>query len=45
MRKAVLVVDDDEPVLRVAEDALIAMNYTVLATSDPQRAIRIATSG
>lgn len=42
MRKTLLVVDDDEPVLRVAEDALIAMNYTVLATSDPQRAIRIA---
>jgi DNA-binding NtrC family response regulator len=42
MTHTILVVDDDEHIRRMSEDALVAMGYVVFETGDPQRAIRIA---
>jgi len=42
MAETILVVDDDESVRAVAQQALLAQGYTVLETGDPQQAMRIA---
>ena len=42
MTHTILVVDDDEHICAMAEDALVSMGYVVFVTGDPQRAIRIA---
>jgi DNA-binding NtrC family response regulator len=40
--ETILVVDDDEEVLSLAVDVLMAAGYTVLSTSDPRQALRLA---
>lgn len=39
MKRRVLVVDDDAPILEVLEMRLVAMGFDVTATSDPHRAL------
>ena len=40
--QTILVVDDDEEVLSLAVDILTDAGYTVLSTSDPRQALRLA---
>lgn len=42
MAETILVVDDDEGVRAVVQQALLTQGYTVLETGDPQQAIHIA---
>jgi len=42
MAEMILVVDDDQDVRFVAQQGLLACGYTVLATGDPQQAIRMS---
>jgi DNA-binding NtrC family response regulator len=41
MAQTILLIDDDPDILAVAEAALNRLDYLVLATGDPQQAIRI----
>ncbi len=41
--QTILVVDDDDGVRALVRDILVLEGYTVLDTSDPQEALRIAT--
>jgi two-component system cell cycle sensor histidine kinase/response regulator CckA len=41
MSQTILVVDDDEDLRTVAEDALQSLGYTVLETGDPLKAIQL----
>ena len=42
MAEIILVVDDDDDVRAVARQALLVQGFLVLATGDPQQAIRMA---
>jgi len=42
MAQTILVIDDDPDIRTVAQAALSRLDYLVLETGDPQRAIRIA---
>ena len=45
MKRRVLIVDDDAPILEVLEMRLVAMGFDVTATSDPDRALAAVDAG